>query len=226
MKKQVLFILFAVVSAISLAQSHEIGLFIGGSNFVGDIGRTNYMYPNRLAGGLIYKYNINPRIALRGTYTYIPVAGDDKNSESPYNQSQGRNFSNIIHEFAAGAEFNFYSYNISDYKTTYTPYIFTEIAAFNYKSPADLISNNTVRLQNNFSFAIPFGVGIKGLLFNNLAIAVEIGARYTFVDDIDYSTSKISNLDFGGNGNDWYAFSGISIVYTFGRPQCYSGLTE
>lgn len=226
MKKQVLFILFAVITTVTQAQSHEIGFFVGGSNFIGDIGSTSYIKPNKLAGGVVYKYNINPRIALRGTYTYIPTHGVDADSDNAYRQTLGRSFSNVVHEFAVGTEFNFYSYNINDYKTSYTPYIFTEIALFNYKRPAEVVSNNIIRLENNISYSIPFGVGIKGLLFNNLAIAFEVGARYAFTDEIDYSTPKISNLDFGGNGNDWYAFTGISIVYTFGRPQCYSGLTE
>ncbi|WP_435261661.1 DUF6089 family protein [Tenacibaculum sp. nBUS_03] len=135
-------------------------------------------------------------------------------------------FSNNIHEFAAGIEFNFYDYNISDLRTSYTPYIFAQVATFNYKSPARLVSTNIIELKNKFSYSAPVGIGIKGLLFNDLAIAFEIGARFTFADDLDYSTPDISTLNFGGNGNDWYVFSGISIVYTFGRPQCYNGLTE
>ncbi|CAM1373170.1 type IX secretion system protein PorG [Tenacibaculum xiamenense] len=226
MKRRVLFILLTIISTITLAQSHEIGAFFGGSNFIGDIGRTNYIYPNKFAGGVVYKFNINPRIALRGNYTYIPTSGNDADADNPFRQTQGRSFSNTIHEFAAGAEFNFYDYNISDYRTTYTPYIFTQIALFNYRSPAEMVSSNIIRLESKFSYAIPFGVGIKGLLFDDLAIAFEIGARYTFTDDIDYSTPKINNLNYGGNGNDLYTFTGLSIVYTFGRPQCYSGLTE
>ncbi|CAL2095211.1 conserved hypothetical protein [Tenacibaculum sp. 190524A02b] len=226
MEKRFLFITLILASVICKAQSHEIGFFFGGSNFIGDIGKENYIYPNKVAGGLVYKYNLNPRIALRGTYTYIPVSGDNTESENPYRQTIGRKFTNIIHEFAAGIEFNFYDYNISDYKTTYTPYIFTEIAAFNYKSPTKLLSNNQVQLESKFSYSLPFGIGIKGLLFKDVAIAFEIGARYSFTDELDYSTPKIDALNFGGNGNDWYAFSGLSIVYTFGRPQCFSGLTE
>ena len=80
--------------------------------------------------------------------------------------------------------------------------------------------------KNKFSYSIPVGFGIKGRLDDNLAMAFEVGARYTLVDDIDFTTDKISALNFGGTGNDWYMFTGISIVYTFGRPPCYSGLAE
>lgn len=208
------------------AQSHEIGVFLGGSNYVGDIGRTNFIYPNKFAGGLVYKYNLNPRIALRANYNYLPIAGDNKESENPFRQSIVRKFTNTIHEVATGIEFNFYEYNISNYQTTFTPYILAQVAVNNYKSPDRLIDNNTVALKNKYSFAIPLGIGIKGRLDDNLAFAIETSARVTFADDLDFSTSKIPELDFRGNGNDWYFFTGLSIVYTFGRPPCYNGLTD
>ncbi|CAM1342483.1 type IX secretion system protein PorG [Tenacibaculum aestuarii] len=226
MRGLILSILFVCLVAPLQSQIHEIGIFAGGSNYVGDIGSTNYIHPNKFAGGLIYKYNLNPRIALRGTYTYIPVSGDDADASNPYRQNRGFSFSNNVHEFAAGVEFNFFDYNISDYRTTFTPYILAEIAAFNYKSPGSQTSNNTISLKNKFSYTLPLGIGLKGRLADNFAIAFEAGIRFTFEDDLDYTTDKINSLDFGGNGNDWYTFSGISIVYTFGRPPCFGGIAE
>ncbi|WNW00780.1 DUF6089 family protein [Tenacibaculum sp. HL-MS23] len=226
MKNTIIFILFAFTAITIQSQTHEIGFFVGGTNYVGDIGRSSYIYPNELGGGLIYKYNLNPRIALRGTYTYIPVSGDDKSSENLFRQNRGNNFSNNLHEFAVGIEFNFFDYNISNYKTTFTPYILAEIAAFNYASPVERTSPTTVRLKNKFSYSLPVGVGIKGRLDDHLAIALETGVRITIVDDIDFTTDKINDFNFGGTGNDWYMFTGISIVYSFGRPPCYKGLAE
>ncbi|PKH50497.1 hypothetical protein CXF68_07225 [Tenacibaculum sp. Bg11-29] len=226
MKNKILFILFAIIAITLQSQTHEIGIFAGGTNYIGDVGRTNYIYPNKLGGGIVYKYNLNPRIALRGTYTYIPVSGNDENSENLFRQDRGYQFTNNIHEFAAGLEFNFFDYNISNYKTTFTPYILAEIAAFNYSSPTERTSPNTIRLKNKFSYSLPIGVGIKGRLDDHLAIAFEAGVRLTLIDDLDFTTDKINSLNFGGTGNDWYMFTGFSIVYSFGRPPCYKGLAE
>lgn len=226
MRGLILLILLACVVTPLQSQTHEIGFFAGGSNYVGDIGSTNYIYPNEFAGGLVYKYNLNPRIALRGTYTYIPVSGNDNNADNAFRQNRGISFSNTIHEFAAGVEFNFFDYNINDYRTTFTPYILAEVAAFNYKSPEPTSSSNTILLKNKFSYTVPVGIGLKGRLADNFAIAFETGVRFTFVDDIDFTTDRINSLDFGGNGNDWYMFSGVSIVYTFGRPPCFGGIAE
>ncbi|CAM1352802.1 MULTISPECIES: DUF6089 family protein [Tenacibaculum] len=226
MRGLILLILLACVVTPLQSQTHEIGFFAGGSNYVGDIGSTNYIYPNEFAGGLVYKYNLNPRIALRGTYTYIPVSGNDNDADNAFRQNRGISFSNTIHEFAAGVEFNFFDYNINDYRTTFTPYILAEVAAFNYKSPEPTSSSNTILLKNKFSYTVPVGIGLKGRLADNFAIAFETGVRFTFVDDIDFTTDRINSLDFGGNGNDWYVFSGVSIVYTFGRPPCFGGIAE
>lgn len=226
MGKRILFILLVSSVCLIQAQSHEIGVFLGGSNYVGDIGRTNYIYPNEFAGGIVYKYNLNPRIALRGNYNLIPISGDDKDAENLFRQQQGRSFTNTIHEFAAGVEFNFYEYNIADFRTSFTPYILAQFAAINHKSPGRLINANTIQIKNSFSYSVPLGIGIKGRLSDDFAFALESGARYTFTDKLDYSTREIQSLNFEGNGNDWYFFTGISIVYTFGRPACYSGLTE
>ncbi|WP_440069964.1 DUF6089 family protein [Tenacibaculum discolor] len=226
MRGLILLILLACVVTPLQSQTHEIGFFAGGSNYVGDIGSTNYIYPNEFAGGLVYKYNLNPRIALRGTYTYIPVSGNDNDADNAFRQNRGISFSNTIHEFAAGVEFNFFDYNINDYRTTFTPYILAEVAAFNYKSPEPTSSSNTILLKNKFSYTLPVGIGLKGRLADNFAIAFETGVRFTFVDDIDFTTDRINSLDFGGNGNDWYVFSGVSIVYTFGRPPCFGGIAE
>ena len=62
----------------------------------------------------------------------------------------------------------------------------------------------------------------KTKIIEKIAFAVETTVRYTFTDELDYTTSRFSQLNFGGTSNDWYMFSGISLVYTFGRPACFT----
>ena len=53
-------VLFLLISMNFLnAQIHEVGVFLGGSNFIGDVGKTNYVSPNELAFGILYKWNFN-----------------------------------------------------------------------------------------------------------------------------------------------------------------------
>lgn len=222
MKKQLLAIVFICITSISWGQINEIGVFIGGSNYVGDVGKTNYISPNRIAGSLIYKYNLNPRIALRGILSYVPIGGDDKKSSNVVRKNRGFNFKNSIKELAIGIEYNFFEYDMTSADKIYTPYILLELAGFSYDSAESEIIAGQYNLKQKMSYTIPFGIGFKGKLVNNIGFSIETKVRYTFEDDLDYTTSKIPSLNFGGNSNDWFMFTGVSLVYAFGRPACYA----
>ena len=68
-------------------------------------------------------------------------------------------------------------------------------------------------------------VGIKTNITENLILGAEVGARYTFTDNLDGSNPKNENLiplRFGNiDTNDWYVFSGLTLTYTFGNKPCY-----
>lgn len=227
MKNSILFIVFVSFSSILLGQVYEAGISLGGTNYVGEIGRTNYIYPNKPAGAVFFKYNWNPRIALRATYSFLPIQGHNKNADRVLPLFNGldisyRNFSNTIHEFALGMEFNFYEYDLSSEDKTWTPYILLELVGFNYSTISAETSPEVYEFSNKTSTAIPFGMGFKSKLFGDLAFAIEAKFRYTFEYDLDYTTTRVPSLDFGTNGKDWYMFTGVSLIYTFGRPACYT----
>ena len=228
MKKLVLFITFICATINSEAQIHEVGFFVGGSNYIGDIGSEYYIKPNNFMGGFIYKWNMNPRISFRGTFTYAQISADDADATNIARYNRDGNglqirFNNSIKELAVGIEFNYFEYNLDDFRKLYTPYLIFEIAAFNYKTIVGGTDDSNFEYSSNTSFAVPFGVGFKTKLYGDLAVALELRARYTFEDDIDYNNHEIDSLTYGNpNSNDWYILSGISFVYTFGRPPCYA----
>ena len=208
---------------MSFSQLYEIGINIGATNYVGDIGRTNYLYAQDFGAGISFKYNLNPAIALRSSYNYLPISGDDANAATDLLIARGRTFTNTIHEFAVGLDYNFYDYNISESDKTWTPYLFLEVAAFNYAYAESEIAPQEYNLERKTSVSIPVGFGIKSKLAGALAVSLETKFALTFEDDLDFSTARIPSLSFGTDGNDWYMFTHISFIYTFGRPPCYSG---
>jgi len=222
MKKSILLMIFVCFSNVLLGQVYEAGIFVGGSNFVGDVGRTNYIYPNEIAGAVFFKYNHNPRIAFRATYSYLPFSGNDADADTDFKNDRGISFTNTIHELAIGLEYNFYDYDLSTPGKTWTPYITIDLAAYNYEYIVGEPQPNEFLYDSKNSFTIPFGVGFKSKLIGPLAFAVETKFRYSLNDDLDYTTDTIPKLNFGGNNNDWYVFTGISLIYTFGRPACYT----
>jgi len=223
MKKVIFFIAFICITTTSNAQINEVGIIAGASNYIGDIGPEYYINPNSFMGGIIYKWNANPRIALRGTFTFTQLTSDDVNATNNERYERGIRFNNSLKELALGLEFNYFEYNLDDFRKTKTPYLLIEIAAFNYKTIESVDNNSNYEYGSNTSFAIPFGIGYKTKLFGDFALAIEVRARYTFIDDIDYNNNEIASLTFGNpNSNDWYMFSGFSLVYSFGRPPCYA----
>jgi hypothetical protein len=223
MKKKILFFVFISFTSIVLGQLHEIGVSLGGSNYVGDIGSTNYISPNKPASALFYKYNWNPKIALRATYSYLPISGNDLDANTDFRKNRQFNFKNTIHELAIGLEYNFYEYDLSSDDKTWTPYLLLELAAFNYTRISGVDSFNNNITSKNTSYAIPFGFGYKSKLFGTLAFALEAKFRYTLEDDLDFVSEEIRpDLKIEGTGNDWYMFTGVSLIYTFGRPACYT----
>ena len=128
-------ILLIGCSLTSLSQTYEIGGFLGGSNYIGDIGKTNYIAPNNLAFGGIFKWNRSARHSFRGTIILSDISGDDAESSEERRKQRGYSFKNSILEASLGIEFTFWEFNLhSGYPQT-TPYLYTGLTYFGYNSP-------------------------------------------------------------------------------------------
>ncbi|MGG7034663.1 MAG: DUF6089 family protein [Flavobacterium sp.] len=209
---------------IANAQINEFGVFLGGSNFIGDVGATNYIKPNELAFGLLYKWNQSTRHAWRLSYIHSNLSAKDSESDMQSRIKRNLSFENSINEFSLGLEFNFFDFKLDDLDKRTTPYVMTGLNYFMYDS---LYRNgNSITIdESSSSFSIPMAVGIKSRISISLVLALEVGVRYSFVDDIDGSNPKndaYQNQRFGNlDNNDWYTFSGATLTYTFGNKPCY-----
>jgi len=106
--KHLTILIFSVLSIqLSLAQINEIGVFIGGSNFIGDVGATDYIAPNQLAIGGLYKWNRSKRHSYRASIIFSDLEGIDTNSNDPRRIQRGYEFSSKIIEGSLGMEFTF-----------------------------------------------------------------------------------------------------------------------
>ena len=152
------------------------------------------------------------------------ITGADIDSEVPNRYLRGYKFKNNIKEFSAGLEFNFFDFNLHDSKRKITPYIYSGVTVFIYDEL--YVGNGETKFDFlSYSYAIPMVVGVKTNFAENFILGVEVGARYTFTDNLDGSNPKNKNLQalkFGNiNSNDWYVFSGFTLTYTFGEKPCY-----
>mgnify|MGYP000072135592 CR=1 FL=1 len=219
--------LVMATSFIGHSQTYEIGAIVGGTNFVGDVGKTNFISPNAFAFGAIVKWNRSPRHAFRLSIISANLKGNDSESNESRRRERGYSFQNKVNEISAGIEYTFWDYNIYNGRQVSTPYLYTGLTYFLYKASYITSQKEFRDYDQAGAIAIPMVLGYKAKLGDNFAVAVEIGARYTFTDDIDGSNpvkglANSENLKFGNvNNNDWYIFTGVNFNFTFGRKPCY-----
>jgi len=218
-------LIFSIYSGKS--QTYELGGIIGGSNYTGDVGSSNYIAPTDLAVGAIFRWNRSPRHSFRLGAMLAGIRGDDTNSNERRRQERGYSFTNIVRELSLGMEYTFWEFDLHSGKDQSTPYLYTGLVFFGYNALALDNNQNLSEYGNASNFAIPMAVGYKMNISTKMIIGLELGARYTFTDNLDGSnpTGNLegdTSLKFGHlNNNDWYFYSGITLTFAFGREPCY-----
>lgn len=221
MNRSLIILISCFLTFLSSAQIHEVGIWGGGANFIGDIGKTNYIAPNKLAIGLIYKFNKSKRLTYRFSYIHGKLAGFDIDSEVPARADRNYSFQNKVNELNAGLEFNFFEFDLHLLKRQTTPYVSTGISAFNYNE-SSFINGSQSNGGSKMGFGIPMIVGVKTSINEQFVLGFEVGARYTYTDNLDGSNPENETLSFGNiNSNDWYVFTGFTLTFTFGENPCY-----
>ncbi|MBQ0907210.1 hypothetical protein KBJ98_00680 [Flavobacterium sp. F-328] len=220
--KKIFIIFLSLFSLTNLqAQIHEIGVFLGGSNYIGDIGPTTYINPNEPAIGILYKWNKSPRHSYRISYVQSQITSRDFDSKEVSRYERGFNLENDVKELSLGLEFNFFDFNLHEGQPKLTPYVASGLSYFfdSFTLTNDFADVKiTGRSRRKKSIAIPMIVGLKATVMPQFILAIEAGARYSQSDNMDGSfNEKFGNI----NNNDWYVFSGLTLTYTFGKSPCY-----
>ena len=208
MKRYFFIFIITVFSVLSVfAQKHtrsaEVGIFLGGSYYIGDLNPLIHFNAfTKPAGGVVFRYNFNPRLSARANVLFGSIQGDDSYSPAPAQQQRNLNFKSPINELSAQLEFNFLDYEIGNEKRKFTPYIFFGIGVFQF-DPHGQLNGDWVALQplgtegqgldggaSNRKYkliqpSIPFGIGIKTNLSKSIGLSLEWGMRKTFTDYLD-----------------------------------------
>ncbi|HEX9602084.1 MAG TPA: DUF6089 family protein [Mariniflexile sp.] len=225
MRHLTILILSILIAQLSHSQINELGVFVGGSNFIGDVGATDDISPNQFAIGGIYKWNRSKRHSYRASLIFSDLEGIDVNSDDPRRIQRGYEFSTKIMEISAGMEFTFIDFNLHSGRKIATPYLYTGISVAHHDNSYFLKGIQTDENNSSWAYGIPMALGFKTNFLGNLILGIEVGARYTFSDELDGSfpndASHFQNRFGNINNNDWYVFSGITLTYTFGENPCY-----
>jgi hypothetical protein len=214
----ILFILLLVFPSkhISAQRKSDIGLIGGASYYMGDINHSRHFYAPSPAGGIIYRYNLNPRHSLRFSGIYTSLKGNDSDFDDAFQQDRLISFKTSIIDLAITTEFNFMDYKPTSLrKDRYSPYVsagigYASVIASDVQSMSAALDPNA---KAKSSTTIIFGGGFK----YNLARRWSMGAEWTFkktLNDLLDGTENIGT-DRGVffHNNDWYSIVGLFITY-------------
>lgn len=198
--------------AEGLEYRYELGAMLGMSGYYGD---ANYHVPFKnanLMGGVLWRYNINPRMAIKADFAVAGISGNTANFDNRF-PGGGVEFSRTLYELGAQFEYNFLAYGDgAGYKKTrrVAPYIFAGVGVTYAPKPA----------QHLFSANLPVGLGVKCKVMPRLNVGCEMSFRFTNSDKLD-ATDKTAPLldDPYGVKSGWlknkdsYSFLTIFVTY-------------
>ena len=208
------------------AQRHELGFLVGGVNYIGEIGRTQFFNPKHLGYGMIYKRNLSQRIGLRAQFSTGKFSANDIHATDLDRLARGLNFTNTYTAWGAGVEVNYVDLPIGEFGTSWTPFLHAGVQRMVvnelYFTPFE---NTAFSHGKKMTVSVPFGVGVKLNIGQYWVIAAEVQPQFTFTDNLDGSfpntEKQPSARRFSTSlSSDWLVFSGISITYAFGRLPC------
>ncbi len=151
MNKKLLFSFLAFLGVVSVkAQRNELGVRLGMSSLVGDVGSTSYILQkpldlNRMSdwgipfyGGILYRFNFNPHQTVRLDLGYNQIQFSDKVAKEEYRRNRNAYGKNNVYEASLMFEYNFFPVN-NEQTSMLSPYIFGGIGALMFDAPkADL----------------------------------------------------------------------------------------
>jgi hypothetical protein len=195
--KKLTFIIIMVVAGMGLQaqKTMEVGLFAGGSYYLGDLNPGMHFMLTKPAYGAVARLNLDSRWTVKLSAYRGAIAGDDNLS----NAVEGRElkFQSDITDISAVVEFNFFNYITGSTRNFIAPYIFGGIGYVFFSPEADGVKLRDLGTEGqNVGFdgrsryttnqiAIPFGFGFKYSLNKRLGFAIEWGLRKTFTDYLD-----------------------------------------
>lgn len=200
------------VRADGLEYRYEVGAMAGMSSYYGD---ANYHIPFKninAMGGVLWRYNINPRMAVKSAFSVAGISGNTADFENSY---PGGNveFSRALYELGAQFEYNFWAYGDgTGYKRTHrlVPYAFAGIGVTYAPKPA----------QHVFAANIPVGLGVKYKVISRLNVGCELSFRFSTSDKLDVTdkTAPMLNDPYGIKSGwlknkDSYSFLSIFVTY-------------
>lgn len=210
MRKILIITLLVFVFQAAYSQFSEAGFFAGGSYYNGDVNPGQPFLQTKPGYGAVFRYNIDTRLSARmGIYRGQVAANEADVGIRP---SRNANFEGNVTDLSIVGEFNFLKYFTGSTKHYMTPFIFGGVGYHLY-SGSYSIQNGASLNYNGNGFSVPFGIGFKYSLAENVGLSGEWGYRKTFDDKIDGLDATHGGIQLSNaSTNDWYSFAGLTLT--------------
>jgi hypothetical protein len=226
MRYPILITLLLMLPELGLSQvkyrDAEIGINLGFSNFLGDLGGSQLegralfwdIDPEvtRPAFGVIYRQEVIPHFSLRLNAYVTQIRGADSLSDNEFRNYRNLSFKSPLTEVCLYVDYTLRRITGLNPKK-FTPYIYAG-AGMAWFNPQAEYNGEWVELQPLgtegqglpqypdrqpyalHTFVFPFGGGIKYLTKKNFVFGIETASRLTFSDYMDDVSNEYANPDY------------------------------
>ncbi len=206
---------FMIVATCNAQSSSEAGIFIGGTNYYGEVAKDHGSIEEiGLAAGIMGRYMFNRNMGIKGVAGLMRLKGKDRTSgvHTDRNWAIKNNLIEVslqIEYYPIGRGRRNFAGMFNKYRLS--PYMFfgggIALGMPEVIAPDDDKGLFPEQDPATGTFAVlPIGAGIRFDLNQYCILSAEFGKRAVFSDYID-------GISINGNSstNDWYAFGGLML---------------
>lgn len=178
----------------------EFGIGVGAAHYFGDLNTDASLNRPKFSAGVFFIKQFNNYVGLRISGDYAFLGYSDIYSKNEAQQRRNLSFNTNVWELSLSGYFNFFRFipGVSGYK--FTPYLFLGAGVFSYDPYAYLSGtkyylrqlgtegqnvDSSKKQYGTMAVCIPFGVGIKYSINENINVFAEVGYRFTTTDYLD-----------------------------------------
>lgn len=219
MIKRILTILSIVISLNTIsAQEYEARAYLGANYYQGDLAPTTSRLSfsqGQISWATMVGMKLNDVFKINIKYMTGKLVGRDSDSKDPGRKRRNLNFESPLHEFGINTEININhfwkrlnNYGLNLYYTTginvfsFSPKTFKRndfgIVEIVNLQPLGTEGQGLPGYKDKYSLTqlnIPFGIGFKFHLFDNIEMGLELCSRVTFTDHIDDVSGNYLSYD-------------------------------
>ena len=208
------FFLLGGLAPFVFAQTLELGVLLGGSNYQGDLASSELsvlVKQSNIAVGGFLRYNFNEQFSLKLQVVKTELEADDAHSSYDILKQRNLRFFSPLLDASLRIEWQFLE-TYSQYPHRVSPYLSLGTSFISFKPQAEyqgqiyelqplntegqgLASFPNRKPYNLYSASILTGIGLKFMVNDDLTIGIDISANYAFTDYLDDVSSTYANYN-------------------------------